>query len=349
MHVTPGFLIVAVVSGLALQGIGVVVSIIVFGATLFVHELARAILAWRLGRSCTICIDGTGGDTELSGAPFKGAAGVLFALVGSCANLFVAGLALLVLRRGVDAGAAPVFRLVFLSQGVWGSVQLLPLVPFRIGQIIAAREAPILRAIQAIWSAVILFGLGVRVVERGYGAVFALVIFAFAASVRTLGRTSRELLEVRAGMDHVGRQVDLALAEGRPKEAASLATLALAQVRSHRRREALLKALAWAGIGQADPFLAHSALLQLRPGAIDVHLLTSYLACCNRVEEAIELLEEARFSDYATPESTRLLVDLHFRMGDRAAVLALARSEDTSLSVEDRRAIESAVASAHPA
>ena len=127
-------------------------------------------------------------------------------------------------------------------------------------------------------------------------------------------------------------------------EAVELAQRGLELCLSRRQRQRLSKLLAWAAIGKQDPFLAHRALLGLPADAIDVHLLSAYLATCNRVDEAVELLRLAQRCGQATPETTRLLADLLLRSGDSDGVLALARAVDAPLSVEDRRTIEDALA-----
>jgi hypothetical protein len=77
---------------------------------------------------------------------------------------------------------------------------------------------------------------------------------------------------------------------------------------------------------------------------LDVHLLASYLTVCNRVDEAVELLEGARSFGHRSQETSKLLIDLLFRRGEYRASLALARADMGLLSAQDREAIELAVA-----
>src|SRR5450432_1569599 len=79
--------------------------------------------------------------------------------------------------------------------------------------------------------------------------------------------------------------------------------------RSSVRRQELWTTLAWAGIAERDPFASHTALLNLPPDAIDVHLLASYLTSCNRVEEALTLLQDARRFGDRSVETSKLLID----------------------------------------
>jgi hypothetical protein len=74
--------------------------------------------------------------------------------------------------------------------------------------------------------------------------------------------------------------------------------------------------------------------------------LASYLSACNRVDEAVDLLEGMRGVGHRSPETTRLLADLLFRRGQHRAVLALARADEELLSVDELRAIETALVQA---
>jgi hypothetical protein len=103
---------------------------------------------------------------------------------------------------------------------------------------------------------------------------------------------------------------------------------------------AIAKTLAWAAIGKNDPVLAHMALMRVQYGHFDVHLLAAYLACCNRGDEALELLQRARESGHRTQQTTKLLVDLLFRRGDTNDALEIARSDEALLLPEDLQAVE---------
>jgi hypothetical protein len=341
-----GFVVVTALIGSARSSNGVISTLVALSSAVFVHELSRAFLARSLERSSEICMSTAGGDTKLSGPPLRGFRALLFTVMGSIANGLLALGALSIVHHGVGADAAPVLHLFAVTHGAWGIAQLLPFTPFHVGAAISQRLAPATRFAHAAASAVSVFTIAILAVSRGYLPPFVgLAVFAATAGIRALRDAYREMLDFHAGLAAVLRDARLALSEGQPARAFEISGRGLAKALSVHYREELWKAAAWAAIGKADPLLAHDALLRLPRGAVDLHLLVSYLGCCNRIDEAIELLQQARLGGQSTVECTKLLADLLFRRGDGEAVLALARSEDSALSTEDRNAIETAVAS----
>jgi hypothetical protein len=341
LHVTLGFVGLTMLGGAVRGPVGSVCAVAVIGSVIFVHELPRASFALALGRSSRIRIDAAGGDTELSGAPLGPVASSAFTWIGSLGNIGVALLAFESARTGIPAAGAAVLKAFALSHAAWGAMQFVPLVPFRAGRVIAARLTPIARFAFTACSVVLAVGFIVAnfVPEPLLLGFVAIVI---AGSLRAIRDSYRESFEAQAGLDAVLRDVRAALSSSDCRRAGELARSGLARALSPARREKLWTALAWAGIGKGDPFLAHDALLRLPLRAIDLHLLASYLSCCNRVEEAVAVLEEARALGHRSPETSKLLADLLFRKGEHAAVLALSESDAALLTAEEREAIVTA-------
>ncbi|HWZ91235.1 MAG TPA: hypothetical protein VNW92_20380 [Polyangiaceae bacterium] len=69
----------------------------------------------------------------------------------------------------------------------------------------------------------------------------------------------------------------------------------------------------------------------------------SYLNACNRVDEALDLLREARCLGACSVETSKLLIDLLFVHGAHAEVRAIALVDASAFSPEDRRAIDLAL------
>jgi hypothetical protein len=174
--------------------------------------------------------------------------------------------------------------------------------------------------------------------------VVALTSVLLARAWRTIREARRESSDFHAGVDALVRETETLLSQGESIRASQLAQKGLAIAASARERQRLWKAFAWAWIGRRDPFFVHGALLNLPPTAIDVHLLASYLTICNRIDEAVELLQEARGLGHRTEETTKLLIDLLFRRGEYHATLLLARDDGGLLSDRDREAVALAVA-----
>lgn len=152
----------------------------------------------------------------------------------------------------------------------------------------------------------------------------------------------RERRDERSGVSALAARAEMALSNGAPEAAAALAERGLASASSGASRRRLVKALAWAGVGLQDPVLARRALFKLQLRDIDVHLFASYLAACDRVDEAVDLLEVERRARRSSRETTKLLADLRFRRGEHDALMSLLRNDGALLSAEDRTAIQAA-------
>jgi tetratricopeptide (TPR) repeat protein len=107
--------------------------------------------------------------------------------------------------------------------------------------------------------------------------------------------------------------------------------------------------LAWAAIARRDPLSARAALAQLPFDRLDYYLLAAYLSSCNRSEEALALLQEARAIGHRDRESTRLLIDLLLQRGSASDALEIARADHDLLSPDEWQAIEAAVPATRPA
>jgi hypothetical protein len=153
-----------------------------------------------------------------------------------------------------------------------------------------------------------------------------------------------ERRDARSRIDGAVFDAESFLAAGDRELAAALATNALQVAVSPRHRARLWKVVTWSAIAARSPFAAHEALSRLPPRAMDVHIVSAYLDCCNRVREGVDLLERARASGVRSAETSKLLIDLYHREGDAAAVRALLASDSPLLSQRDRDAIESALA-----
>ena len=172
----------------------------------------------------------------------------------------------------------------------------------------------------------------------------ALLGYAAFAALKAAREAYAEIYDRRSGVEDSAAKARALVLGGNPRRAATLARSGLELARSGNHRRALWTTLAWSGIAERDPFLAHTALLHLPSDAIDVHLLASYLNSCNRVEEALDLLRDARHLGARQAETSKLLIDLLFARGDYAEARAVAQSDAAILTLEDRRAVDAALA-----
>lgn len=175
---------------------------------------------------------------------------------------------------------------------------------------------------------------------------FGLTVLAVMGAARSFVQAFRDASDVRTGVIALATNAEVQLARGDCEGALAIARKGLTVALSKVVRERLHTVLAWAAIGRGDPLTTHVALAGLPPDERDVYLVAAYLGTCNRVDEAVALLEEARRMGHRSRETTKLLADLLFRREDRTAVRALAEADHDLLSAEDRTAIEGALATA---
>ena len=340
-----GFVVLAAIFGASWHSPGVVVVPAVLVTVLLVHELPRAVIARYLGRSSRVALPQRDGSITVSGAPLVGKAALGFALVGSFANLVVAIIALALLRSGLLSSAASFLRVLALGHAFWGIAQLLPALPFRAGVLLSKRLPESMRFAHALASIALLVVLGAGAASRLKAPLpFILLALGAPASLQILRKAHAEHQDHVNGVEKLAAQAELLLAEGNATLAGRVAEHGLATALSPVCRARLWTCCAWAAIAKRDPFLAHHALGELPAKVVGPHLVASYLDCCNRTDEAMELLEQARKRGDRSTATAKLLLELHFRLGNVKAVRELARSEAAALSAADRRAIETALA-----
>jgi hypothetical protein len=345
-----GFVLVVMVAGAPLGVVGWAMTLLTLLSVLFVQELPLAFSARFARRTACIVLSASGSQTEVSGPPFSARAVLILSLAGSLANLGLAAVLTQLVGRGVAGPAAPLLSAAAVAHMLWGSAQALPLAPFRVGQAIAGRLRPPLRFAYAALSFV---GIGVAGLwalrAPGLPAYFWIFVLATTASASALRDAFNELNDQQSGVATLAAAANARLRDDQPEQALDLAMRALANARVDGNRTPLWKTVAWAAIGKRDPFKAHGALLSLGASARDSHLVAAYLACCNRNDEAIDLLRVAR-RQRRTRETSMLLVDLLFQTGLQAEALAVAEMDRGLFTVADRNAIESVVTGAqrHP-
>jgi hypothetical protein len=339
LHVDFGFVLLAAALGLAQGPLGALRSLVYLLSILLVHEAARAALTRGMGRSSRVSISVGGGQTEISEPELQGVAAVGFALVGSLANLLCA-LALHAASWHLHTPAWGIaLRNLGTAHAIWGIAQALPLIPFRAGTELARRLPPSLRSGHAIASGGLAIGAVFAIFSLPQSPLLLLaLLFVLVSSLRAAREAFREEFDHQNQIASKLDEARSALAANNPRWATECARAGLELARSNDLRQKLWSTLAWAGIGDSNPFAAHAALQQLPQACIDVHLLASYLFCCNRSRESQELLLEARQLGQRCPETSKLLIEVLFGQGDRAGALAVIAADAAILSEQDRRA-----------
>jgi hypothetical protein len=345
IFVSLGFLALALLVG-SIGGLGGIVwTLPLLLSVLLIQEMPRAVIASRLGRSSRIVLSLFGSETEIAGGPLPARSAFAIGIAGSFMNFGVAAAAWSMARDPSFAEAKPMLQSVALCHAAWGAGQLLPMAPFR-ASALARKLRPELRlAIATTTVFLLLRALAATIEWTSAPPVLALLAMAIAAGVRAVRAAFRDVWDGASGVEQTAAEAEMLLAAGDAAAASEKARRGLHSARATDRRSRLWKTFAWAAIAKNDPFLAHTGLMGMRPEDVDLHLVASYLACCNRVNDAVALLEEARNTGHRTPETTKLLVDLLFRRGDEVSALEVALSDQALLSLDDRRAVERAVGS----
>jgi hypothetical protein len=345
LYMSFGFVLFAAAIGSAGGVSGAAEVVVVAASVLATAELARACLARLLGRSSQISLSIVGGHTDVSGPEMKWSAAVGSAVIGSGANLALAFAAFAAARALHDARNVHLLHQLSVVHAAWAIAQLLPFIPFRAGVAVAGRLSSRQRQWHAIGSAF----LAMNLTLWAFGLTRApavLVVFGCAAfaALKAAREAYAEIADRRSGVEASATEARTLLLGGDARRAVALARRALEAARTEDHRRKLWTTLAWAGIAQRDPFLAHTALLQLPNEGIDTHLLASYLNACNRVDEALSLLQDARSFGERSVETSKLLIDLLFARGDLTEARGVAQADAALLAPEDRRALDAALA-----
>ncbi len=341
LRATKPFIVVAALIGAPGGPASAIAMVGLLASLLLVHELPRAVFARARGRGACVVLSARGGDTAVIGPPMRGADAVVFQMIGSATNAAVALAAFAGIRAGLGGAAA--LGEIALAHAVWGGVQALPLLPFRVGRAIAARTPPGLRLAHAALSLAVELFMAIGSLVVGTTLPWVLATVAAVASVAGVVEASGAWKDDRARVPAITGAIESLLSHGDARGASVRVKQALAAARSPAARSRLLTLAAWAAIGRQDPYLAHQAVGRLSPKQLDIHLVAAYLACCNRTGEAIALLEEGRRMGQRSRETTKLLVDLRFRGGDRQGALSLARQDRHLLSPGEWDALERAL------
>jgi len=333
-----GFALLALLSGLPLGRGGPLLTLLGMTAVVLADELPRALLLRHWGRSSSIVLGSSGAVTATFGRKLARRRSLASALSGPVTNL-VLGAVMLLVSRHLAAPTEAYVRTLALWHGAWGAAQLLPLVPFRLGNALVMRVRTQYRAVLTTFSVKLLL-LGGLVLAKVYPLVFPLGMLAVAGAVREFTSLYQASSDEKNGLVTQACLAEMLLEAGERTRALGVARRALGRARSRALRARLWRALAWAAIGEGDPLLSHGALGALPPEELDVHLVASYLATCNRVEEAVGLLERARSLGLRSPETTKLLLGLLLRHGELERGRSIAREDAVLLTSEEMKLVE---------
>jgi len=337
LRVGLGFTLTAALAGLPFGRGGPVLTLIGLTLVVLVDELPRVLLLRAWGRSSSVVLGSGGAVTESFGRRLDAGRAALASLSGPPANVLLS-LGLVALSRRLPASLAGYVWTLALWHGVWGAAQALPFPPFRVGNALAARVRAPFPAVLTVFSAKFLL-LGGLVLSKIFPSAFPLAILGAARALHDFFAIYVTALDAKRGLPGEARLAERLLDTGEPARAMALARRALGRCRSPELRARLWRTVAWGAIGEGDALVAHGAVGALPARELDVHLVAAYLAACNRADEAVALLEQARERGQRAPQTTKLLLELLLRRGELARGRAVAREDAALLSHDELRAI----------
>ena len=308
-------------------------AIVVF-ISILTHELGHAFAARSAGQQPEISIHAFGGLTRwmptrplsrmrLIGITLAGpTAGLLLALGGFAALRYLSPSILRHSSASVDL--RDVLGIVLQVNLVWSLVNLLPVLPFDGGQLLAHALGPNRRQLSATLSAVfgVLLAIGFWYLKWRIAAVMfglsgimeyrAMQRARQAAQAITPGQIERAIVEAQHALDEgdAGRALQLVHMVG-----------ALPATPEQQRRATELGA--WAALALGDHAEARHALRVLSPGPIDALLQAAVLETHGDTERAIACLRHARESGDTRPQVSASLVRVLLkdaRYGEAATV-----------------------------
>jgi Zn-dependent protease len=344
VRIGAGFLITVFVfgsSGPTMQAAAVRVAIVF--VSILVHELGHALVARAFGARPSIEMHALGGLTHLGEVPFTRARHALVSLAGPFAG-FALGLVIWLATRNVALNPVQAelvrFAVWWVSLG-WGVINLLPVLPFDGGQVLAAALGP--RRILA--TAIISTAVGALVALLGW-VVFKniFIVFFFGSSAVRGVALARRALEARsdtkAGLEEAIGKAREALAREAWGDAMVLADDVVRRAKTLPVRNAGWTALAWAHAGKGEGVLAREALGHIEPrSAIDPYTIAVVEDAAGAPARARGVLVAARDLGMRSAEMTRLLVDLHARDGRLDQAVEIAIEDAALLPHDDGRAV----------
>lgn len=328
-----GFWILALIIGLrpgrpwtdAVQWLGIIF------VSIMVHELGHAFAARAYGQSPSIVLHMLGGVTSWSATEDLGKKRrILVTLAGPGAG-FALGLiaygTLLVASKIVgsapkDAAWVEVLALLAFANVFWSVINILPVLPFDGGQVLATALGPERRKLAA--SVSLVFGLVTALVLFRLGSLLGALLFAmggvsnfFAAlqeapSVRVPPGAAKELLA----------EARRALEAGNGARAASLAQASLETSSDPVERKQALETLVWAALATGDVAAARD-LIRSTKGALDPYAEAAVAEADGDLEHAARLLLALRAQGDARLEVAATLVRLQLKTGNVRAAAEL--------------------------
>lgn len=359
VEIQPGFwLLAAIIAfGPKRSALEIATWVAVILVSVLVHELGHAVAARAYGQQPSIALHMMGGLTSWAPTHELGAKRrILVTLAGPGAGFALGALAYVALlamagqTRGGEATPSEVesaLALLCVANLFWSAINLLPVLPFDGGQIMATALGPSRRQLAAGLSLV--FGLVVAAVLLRMGSVLGAVIFALGGISSFLAaRQQRQGNVDPRALEEILERARGELGEGRPERAGAMAQAVLTAAPTPDVARSAAEIWAWSALDQGDVARAR-ALLREPPGGLpfDALLEGAIHDADGDAERAARVLYRAREASDQRPELLALLVRVELGRGRAAdaARLAVGLVSDTD-AAELRRVADEAAGTA---
>ncbi len=323
VQIQPGFWVLAVLLGLsfAAKPAAMAIWLGVVLVSILVHELGHATTARLYGQSPSITLHMMGGLTSWSPTHNIGRLrSILVTLAGPFAG-FALGLAAFGIEvaagSSVVKGSLPALalQLLVMANVLWSAINLLPVLPFDGGQILASALGPNRRRLAATLSLV--FGLALAAGFYKLGWTYAALIFALGGVTSFMAERNRTRYHGPPPPELLAQvlvRADEAMQAGDFASAAAMSRAVFGASSDPAQRRVALEASGWASVMGHDIAAARDVLRQVPPGArVDPYLEGAVHELDGDLDRARTVLLSARHSGDARPELAGLLVRVLLR------------------------------------
>jgi hypothetical protein len=232
-----------------------------------------------------------------------------------------------------------VTMLLYVNIG-WGLVNLLPVIPFDGGHILASVLGP-KRSLHTIVVSAIVGALVCALALASKRNVPAILFgWASLSAIMQLRGAWARRADANSGLEAAIVEARRLLDAGEPGRAYDAALAAATAARTQPIRDAAWIVLAWVHVAKGEGGRARDALAQLSPeGAVDPYTLAAVEDAAGNRLGAQQVLEMARDQGLRTAAMTKLLVDLYAHAGDLGRAARLAAEDADILAVGDARLV----------
>jgi hypothetical protein len=309
------------------------------------HELGHALVARRFGMTPTITLHAMGGLTHFEGGRLSRWQTSLVSFAGPAAGLLVGGAVHLLSSRYrplTDQAEYLVQTILWVNVG-WSIINLLPVVPFDGGHILAAVLGPR----HALLTALISASVGAAAGAAGFARGSVLLALIFGSATIGAVRQARQLWlnrrETKEGVGEDITKIRAAIQRRSTGEVRAIAESVVENARTAVTKNAGLLALAWAHAAEGRASTAREIVEKLeRDVPPEPYLFAALEDALGEPERARAWLEAVRQQGWKRSDTTKLLIDLYVRDGQMARAADVAIEELEVLGQDDARAVVSA-------